>query len=83
MVEEVEAVGNLNEIVSVQGVDIVHIALSDLGQSMGNAPQKEVRELMDEVVPQIRVVGKWAGVGGTPQGMNPEFQSWSILEQTL
>lgn len=68
MVEEVEGVENLNEIASVKGVDIIHVAPSDLGQSMGNAPQDEVRELMDEVVPKIRASGKWAGVGGNSPG---------------
>lgn len=68
MVEEVEAVENLNEIASVKGVDIIHVAPSDLGQSMGNASQEEVRKLMDEVVPKIRASGKWAGVGGNSPG---------------
>ena len=52
----------------MKGVDIIHVAPSDLGQSMGNAPQDEVRKLMDEVVLKVRACGKWAGVGGNSPG---------------
>ncbi len=36
MCEETEAVDNLDAILSVSGIDVVHVAASDLGQSMGN-----------------------------------------------
>lgn len=65
MVEEVEAVKNLDAIVAVPGVDVLHVAASDLGQSMGNPPQAEVRQVMGEVVQRIRAGGKLAGVGGS------------------
>ena len=64
MIEEVEAIRNVNEIASVEGVDVLHVAPGDLGQSMGNPPQAEIRKAMDEVVPKIRSAGKWVGVGG-------------------
>ena len=64
MIEEVEAIQNVGEIASVEGVDVLHVAPGDLGQSMGNPPQSEIREAMDKVVPQIRGAGKWVGVGG-------------------
>src|SRR5439155_548612 len=35
MVEETEAVSNLDAILKVSGVDVLHVASSDLGQSMG------------------------------------------------
>ena len=37
---------------------------SDLGQSMGNPGQSEVRRVMSEVIPKIRAGGKYVGVGG-------------------
>ena len=64
MVEEVEAISNVEEIASVEGVDVLHVAPGDLGQSMGNASQAEIWEVMDMVVPKIRASGKWVGVGG-------------------
>jgi 4-hydroxy-2-oxoheptanedioate aldolase len=64
MIEETEAVENLDEILSVPGIDVCHVASGDLGQSMGNPGPVEVRQLMSQVVPRIREGGKWVGVGG-------------------
>ncbi|MFH1141196.1 MAG: aldolase/citrate lyase family protein [Chloroflexota bacterium] len=64
MVEEVEAVKNLDEILKVPGIDLLHVASGDLGQSMGNAPQAEVWKVMDAAIPKIRAAGKWVGIGG-------------------
>jgi len=64
MIEEVQAVDNLAEILAVPGVDVLHVASSDLGQSMGNPPAAEVRQLMGQVVARIRAGGKPAGIGG-------------------
>lgn len=64
MIEETEAVKNLEAILTVPGADVLHVAASDLGQSMGNARPAEVRGLMRQVVPKIRAGGKLVGVGG-------------------
>ena len=64
MVEDTEAVENLDEILAVPGVDVLHVASGDLGQSMGNPGPGEVRELMRQVIPRIRAAGKMVGVGG-------------------
>lgn len=64
MVEETEAVDNLDAILSVPGVDILHVASGDLGQSMGNPGAAAVRDLMRQVIPRIRAGGKLVGVGG-------------------
>ena len=64
MVEDVEAVGNLDDILQVEGADVLHVAASDLGQSMGNPGAAEVRKLMSEVIPRVRAGGKNVGVGG-------------------
>ena len=64
MIEDITAVQNLDEISTVQGADIFHVAASDLGQSMGNPDRAEVRKVMGEVIPKIRAANKWAGIGG-------------------
>ncbi len=64
MVEDIEAVGNLDQILTVPGADVLHVAASDLGQSMGFPPQSEVRQVMSEVIPRVRAAGKNVGVGG-------------------
>ncbi len=64
MVEETEAVSNLDAILSVSGVDVVHVASGDLGQSMGNPGRDAVRKVMGEVIPRIAAGGKFVGVGG-------------------
>src|SRR2546426_11278278 len=64
MIEETEAVDNLDAILTVPGVDVLHVASGDLGQSMGNPGAAAVRQLMRQVVPKIRAGGKLVGVGG-------------------
>ena len=64
MVEDIEAVGNLDDILQVSGADVLHVAASDLGQSMGNPGTSEVRRVMGDVIPRIRAGGKSCGVGG-------------------
>jgi 4-hydroxy-2-oxoheptanedioate aldolase len=55
MIEEVEAVNNLDTILTVPGVDILHVASGDLGQSMGNPGSAAVRQLMRQAIPKIRL----------------------------
>ena len=64
MVEDVEAIKNLDGILKVDGADVLHVAASDLGQSLGNPGPAEVRRVMSEVIPRIRAGGKFVGVGG-------------------
>jgi len=64
MVEETKAVDNLDAILTVPGVDVLHVASGDLGQSMGNPGPAAVRQLMSQVIPRIRAAGKLVGVGG-------------------
>ena len=64
MVEETEAVDNLDEILTVPGVDALHVASGDLSQSMGYPGPEKVRQLMRQVIPRIRAGGKCVGVGG-------------------
>jgi 4-hydroxy-2-oxoheptanedioate aldolase len=64
MIEETTAVDNLDAILTVPGLDVLHVASGDLGQSMGNPGPAAVRQLMSQVIPRIRAGGKLVGVGG-------------------
>ncbi len=64
MIEETEAVMNLDAILTVPGIDVLHVASGDLGQSMGNPGTAAVRQVMRDVIPRIRKGGKFVGVGG-------------------
>lgn len=64
MVEETEAVDNLDDILRVPGIDVLHVASGDLSQSMGFPGADKVRALMRQVIPRIRAGGKHCGVGG-------------------
>jgi 4-hydroxy-2-oxoheptanedioate aldolase len=64
MIEETEAVDNLDGILKVPGVDVLHVASGDLSQSMGYPGAAAVRQLMRQVIPKIRAGGKLVGVGG-------------------
>ena len=92
MVEDIEAVNNLDDILQVAGADVLHVAPSDLGQSLGNPGAAEVRRVMSEVIPRIRAGGKFVGVGGNSpadtagvaefikQGANfVTVSAWSLL----
>ena len=64
MIEDTEAVENIDQILTVPGADVFHVASGDLGQSMGNPPPEDVRNLMRQVIPKIRAAGKNVGGGG-------------------
>ena len=64
MIEEVEAVQNLDDILTVPGVDVLHVAAGDLGQSMGNPPREELWSAINGAVVKIRAGGRAAGAGG-------------------
>ena len=69
MVESTEAVGNLDEILAVEGIDVFFVGPGDLSQSMGYSPSvkpgerraQEVLDVVDETLRRIRAAGKVAG----------------------
>ena len=68
MIEHIDAVRNLEAILTVEGVDVVAIGASDLSQSMGlpvNHP--EVQRVVDEILGTILGAGRIAGRGGSPE----------------
>src|SRR5215218_7539813 len=75
MLEEVEAIDNIDEIVRVKGVDVLFIGSGDLSQSMGYTGQQahpEVQALMEKGVKRIRDAGIVAGVS-CPDALVPKF----------
>ena len=75
MLEEVEAIDNIGEIVTVKGVDVLFIGSGDLSQSMGYPGQQahpEVLAVMEKGVKRIRDAGVVAGVS-CPDSLVPKF----------
>ena len=75
MLEEVEAIRNIDDIVKVKGVDVLFIGSGDLSASMGYPGQQahpEVQALMEEGVKKIRAAGIVAGVS-CPDTLVPKF----------
>ena len=69
MLEEVEALRNLDEILQVEHVDVFFVAPGDLAQSMGHPGQMdhpEVQAAMRDAVARIRAAGRAPGVLTTP-----------------
>jgi 4-hydroxy-2-oxoheptanedioate aldolase len=64
LIEEVEAVRNLAEILTVDHIDVFFVAPSDLAQTMGFTGQPdhpEVRAVIDGAIRQITAAGRTAG----------------------
>jgi len=75
MLEEVEAIKNIDEIVKVPGIDVLFIGSGDLSASMGYAGQQahpEVQALMVDGIKRIRAGGIVAGCS-TPDNLLPKF----------
>ena len=80
MLEEVEAIENLEEMVEVEGVDVFFIGSGDLYQSMGYPGQQthpEVQALMERGVTVIREAGRVAGVS-CPDSYIPKFLEMGV-----
>ena len=75
MLEEVEAIENIQELVEVPGVDVYFIGAGDLSQSMGYPGQQthpEVQALVEKGVQQIAASGITAGCS-CPDALVPHY----------
>jgi 4-hydroxy-2-oxoheptanedioate aldolase len=64
LLEEIEAITNLADILSVEHIDVFFVAPSDLAQTMGhigNHTHPEVQDTIDRALSQIVAAGKVAG----------------------
>ena len=80
MLEEVEAINNLEEMVRVEGVDVFFIGSGDLSQSMGYPGQQthpEVQAVMERGVKVIRSAGRIAGVS-CPDDLVPKYLGMGV-----
>ncbi len=80
MLEEVEAIDNLEELLTVKGIDVLFIGSGDLSQSMGYPGQQthpEVQALMEKGVKLIREAGIVAGVS-CPDSLVPKYLSMGV-----
>jgi len=69
MLEELDALHNLDDIVKVEHVDVFFVAPGDLAQSMGHPGQMDhpaVQAAIDDAVKRIRAAGRAPGVLSTP-----------------
>ncbi len=67
LIEEVQAVENLDEILSVEQIDVFFVAPSDLAQSMGylgEPDHPEVQAVIDDSLRRITAAGRVAGAVG-------------------
>jgi 2-keto-3-deoxy-L-rhamnonate aldolase RhmA len=75
MLEEVEAIQNLPELVTVPGVDVYFIGSGDLSQSMGHTGQQahpDVQAMMERGIKMITAAGRIAGCS-CPDNLVPKF----------
>ena len=64
LLEEIEALENLDEILTVPDIDVFFVAPSDLSQTMGhigNAEHPDVQKAIDEAIAKIVAAGKVPG----------------------
>lgn len=64
LIEEVEALANLDEILTVPDIDVFFVAPSDLSQTMGhigNAEHPDVQKAIDDAISKITAAEKVAG----------------------
>src|SRR5262249_60327093 len=67
LIEEIEAVHNLADILTVDNLDVFFVAPSDLAQTtghIGNAAHPEVQAVIDKALGQIIAAGRNAGTLG-------------------
>jgi 4-hydroxy-2-oxoheptanedioate aldolase len=63
MVETLEAVQHLDEILAVDGIDVIHVGPLDLAQSMGFPPTDEADQVINAIVSKCLEAGKQVSVG--------------------
>jgi 2-keto-3-deoxy-L-rhamnonate aldolase RhmA len=63
MIEHVDLLDELDDLLSVKGIDAFHIGTLDLAASMGSPPPERMDEVVAEIVGRCRAAGKYVAVG--------------------
>ncbi len=63
MIEDIDAVEQLDDILAVAGIDAIHVGPLDLAQSMSYPPPGELAGVIAGVVERCRSAGKYVAVG--------------------
>lgn len=71
MIEDIAALNELDEILSVEGIDAFHIGPGDLAQSMGFPSRDEVMTVVEDIIRRAVQAGRVVGVGAYA-GASPE-----------
>jgi len=82
MIEEVEALENLDDILKVDHIDVFFVAPGDLAQSMGYPGQmdhSEVQAAIDDAVQRIRAAGRAPGVLATPATVRRHLERGALF----
>jgi len=82
MLEEVEALSNLDDILKVEHVDVFFVAPGDLAQSMGLPGQMDhpkVQAAIDDAVARIRAAGRAPGVLVTPATVRRHLERGALF----
>lgn len=82
MLEEVEALDNLDEILKVEHVDVFFVAPGDLAQSMGVPGQMDhpkVQAAIEDAVRRIRAAGRAPGVLVTPATVRRHLERGALF----
>ncbi len=85
LIEEVEAIHNLAEIISVDHIDVFFVAPSDLAQSMGLIGQPyhpEVQAAVRSAIQQITAAGRVAGTIGMEAVLETHIQAGACFFMT-
>jgi 4-hydroxy-2-oxoheptanedioate aldolase len=61
--EHIDVVAELDDILTVDGIDGIHVGTLDLAASMGSPPSDEVESVVADVVARCRAAGRFAAVG--------------------
>ncbi len=84
-IEDVEAVENLDEILTVEGVDVFFIGPTDLAQSLGFPGQNshpEVQKVVNETFDRIHAAGRASGTPGAAEQAKKNAEAGILYHYT-
>ena len=74
-IETGTAVENLDEILEVEGVDLVFVGPNDLSHSLGRPPEEELRAVIDDVLRRASAAGRLTGILAPTAGLAARYRA--------